>query len=208
MLLSIWLDVENRLVLLDFDGTITRKDTLLEFIRFYCGITRFLIGFAILSPVLLALGLKLISNHKAKERVLRFFFAHTPVELFNARCREFATAVLPCLIRPDAEILFSEERKRMSMVAVVSASPENWVKPWCDAMNIPCLATRLEVIDQKISGRILGKNCYGEEKARRIKEVFRLEAYERIIAYGDSRGDKEMLELADEKHFGPIHASP
>jgi HAD superfamily phosphoserine phosphatase-like hydrolase len=90
------------------------------------------------------------------------------------------------------------------MVAVVSASPENWVKPWCDARNIQCLATRLEVIDQKISGNIHGENCYGEEKVRRIKEAFRLEAYQRIIAYGDSRGDKEMLELADEKHFGAI----
>jgi len=200
--------MERRLVLLDFDGTITRKDTLLEFIRFYCGITRFLIGFAILSPVLLALGLKLISNHKAKERVIRFFFAHTPVELFNARCKEFATVVIPRLVRPAAEILFRQESTRKSIVAVVSASPENWVKPWCDARNIHCLATRLEVMDQKITGRILGKNCYGDEKAKRIKVAFELQTYQRIVAYGDSRGDKEMLELADEGHFGPLYASP
>ena len=155
----------------------------------------------ILSPALIAFKLKLMANQETKEIVLKFFFRGESLERFNARCLEFATAVIPGLIRPSAQLLLSAELAEKSKVAVVSASPENWVKLWCDALNIECLATRLEVIDQKITGKINGKNCNGVEKARRIKEAFSLDQFEKIIAYGDTQGDREMLQLAHEAHY-------
>jgi len=36
---------------------------------------------------------------------------------------------------------------------------------------------------------------------RRVREAYDTDAFERVIAYGDSRGDKEMLEFADEAHY-------
>ncbi|MCZ6166669.1 hypothetical protein O6B35_01880 [Campylobacter ureolyticus] len=47
----------------------------------------------------------------------------------------------------------------------------------------------------------MGKNCYAKEKVRRIKETFDLSKFDKIIAYGDSRGDKEMIEFADEGYY-------
>ncbi|MBL0255414.1 MAG: HAD-IB family hydrolase, partial [Chitinophagaceae bacterium] len=38
-------------------------------------------------------------------------------------------------------------------------------------------------------------------KAIRIKEVFDIGLYEKIFAYGDSRGDKEMLALATDAFY-------
>jgi len=86
-------------------------------------------------------------------------------------------------------------------VAVVSASPENWVKPWCDAHGVHCISTRLAVNNGTISGKIQGKNCYGPEKVTRINEAFNLADFSDIVAYGDSKGDREMLRLAYESHF-------
>ena len=193
--------MNKRLVLLDFDGTLTRKDTLFEFIRFYRGWVRFLGGLMLLSPLLVAFKMKLIANHRIKEIVLTFFFAGERLEIFNARCSEFARTVIPRLIRPSAQLLLSRALAEKSKVVVVSASPENWVKPWCDSLNLECLATRLEVVNQRLSGKINGKNCYGAEKARRIKEVFPLAQFDKIIAYGDTQGDREMLQLANEAHY-------
>ena len=193
--------MNKRLVLLDFDGTLTRKDTLFEFIRFYHGSGRYWSGLMLLSPVLVAFKLKMISGQKVKEIVLKFFFRGEGLETFNARCSEFAKSVIPHLIRPSVQLLLSRELAEKSKVVVVSASPENWVKPWCDTHYLECLATRLEVIDQKISGKINGKNCNGAEKARRIKEAFSLAQFEKIIAYGDTHGDREMLQLAHEAHY-------
>ncbi len=154
----------------------------------------------------MAMKLKLIPNQVAKERVLRFFFGGMPVEQFNSRCRDFAKDVIPSLVRPAALEVIRKEKENQSVVSVVSASPENWVKFWCDAQGIGCLSTRLQVVSQKITGSIEGNNCYGPEKARRIRDSFKLPDYSIVVAYGDSRGDREMFELAKETHFGPIGA--
>jgi phosphoserine phosphatase len=63
----------------------------------------------------------------------------------------------------------------------------------------------VEVIDGRITGRFKTKNCYGPEKVNRIKAVLKgpREDYE-IFAFGDSRGDREMLNFADQGFFKPF----
>ena len=123
---------------------------------------------------------------------------------FNSRCLDFTRKVLPGLIRPEALKAIEAYRKQKVTIAVVSASAENWVKPWCDANGLICLATKLEVNDGAITGKLSGRNCYGDEKVCRIKEHFNLADYQEIIAYGDSSGDKEMFELAHKTFYKPF----
>ena len=67
------------------------------------------------------------------------------------------------------------------------------------------LGTKLEVRDGKLTGRFLTPNCYGQEKVNRLKQVLNepRQAYS-IKAFGDSRGDKELLEYADQGHYKPF----
>jgi phosphatidylglycerophosphatase C len=190
---------EKRLVLFDFDGTITTKDTFIEFIRFYHGPIKFAAGFLLLSPFLIAYKLRLMANWKAKEKVLTWFFKNESLDTFTSKCDEFTMNVLPKLIRPKALEAIHEMEKDYDIV-VVSASAENWVSPWCRANNLHVIGTTLEIIDGKLTGKIKGKNCFGIEKVNRIKEKYDLVSYTEILAYGDSSGDKEMFELAH-KHF-------
>lgn len=195
---------KKRLVLFDFDGTLTTRDTLIEFIRFYHGDARFLLGFALLSPVLVMLKLKLIHNQKAKEIVLRHFFQGEPVETFHRQCLRF-TPHIDTLLRPQAKAMLKQyQNEPQTELAVVSASPENWVSIWCNHVNIPCIATRLENDNGRITGKIIGKNCFGQEKAERIQQQFDLSQFSEIIAYGDSAGDREMLALAHKKFYKPF----
>lgn len=92
-------------------------------------------------------------------------------------------------------------KKYWHIVVVVSASIEDWLKPWCDENKVKLIATKLEFKNELITGRFASENCYGEEKVRRIKEVYALESFEYIYAYGDSSGDIKMLSLADEQHY-------
>lgn len=197
--------MKKRLVLFDFDGTITTKDTFIEFIKFYHGPTKFAVGFALLSPFLVAFKLKLLANWKAKEKVLSWFFKDESLETFTNKCEAFTIQVLPKLVRPKALAAIHEMEKDYDIV-VVSASAENWVSPWCRANKLHLLATTLEVVNGKLTGKIKGKNCFGMEKVNRIREKYDLVSYTEILAYGDSSGDKEMFELAHKHFYKPFRS--
>jgi HAD superfamily hydrolase (TIGR01490 family) len=194
----------SKLVLFDFDGTVTTKDTLIEFVNFFRGRKKYLLGMIMLAPYLALYALKLIPNWKAKQFFLAHYFKGEKIADFNARCQEFAAKVLPSLIRPAASAAIERYRGENATIAVVSASAENWIKPWCDQNGILCLATKLEVKEGAITGKIDGRNCYGDEKVCRITKHFDLSNFSEVIAYGDSAGDKEMLALAHRKYYKPF----
>lgn len=194
----------KKLVLFDFDGTITTHDTLAEFMIFYHGKAKYYLGLGILSPILASYVFKLMPNWKSKEYFLSWFLRGEKYTDFESKCRAFAESRLPQLIRPGALEQIEQHQREGATIAVVTASAENWVKPWCDKHNIRCIATRLEASDKKLTGKILGKNCHGEEKVCRIKEQFSLREFDKITAYGDTSGDKQMLDLAHEKFYKPF----
>ena len=86
-------------------------------------------------------------------------------------------------------------------MVVVSASPETWIRPWCEAQGMEAIATRLEEREDRLTGKIAGRNCQGEEKVRRVREIIDLDSYTRIYAYGNSSGDMPMLSLAHERYL-------
>lgn len=191
----------GRLVLFDFDGTLTKKDTLLAFIVFTHGWPRTLLGFLLLSPYIIGWKLSLINNQYAKERLLRYFFGGEPRTSFDQRCLAFAAQELTQLIRPEASRLIAQYKQSGERMIVISASPENWVSPWCKSQELECIASRLEYKDGRLTGKIDGANCHGAEKVRRLRDIVSVEDYATIIAYGDSGGDRELLALAHEKHY-------
>lgn len=198
---------KRQMVLFDFDGTITTRDTLIEFTRFYRGKRKFWIGMLTLTPSLVLYKLKLLANWKAKQFFLSRYFKGEPADAFNARCYAFAKTVLPGLIRPGARRAIEQYKNEQATIAVVTASAENWVKPWCDQQGILCLGTKLEVKDGLLTGKIDGRNCNGDEKVCRVRAAFDLSKFSEIIAYGDSPGDKEMLALAGQQHYKPWRPS-
>lgn len=196
--------VKKEIAFFDFDGTITTKDTLLEFIKFSKGKFHFYLGFLFHLPFLIAYKLKIISNQSAKEKILRFFFQDMLVEKFKDHCNDFSKNRLPSLIRPKALQEIKRLKEKNILVVIVSASPENWIQNWAAENNLELIASRLEVSNKKITGKILGKNCHGDEKVSRIIEVFDLSQYKVVAAYGDSKGDKPMLQLATSSYYKPF----
>jgi phosphoserine phosphatase len=69
---------------------------------------------------------------------------------------------------------------------------------------VSLISTRLETNNGKLTGRIEGKNCRGIEKVRRIKMQYKLDEYDEIYAYGDTKGDKPMLGLATIAFYKPF----
>ena len=59
------------------------------------------------------------------------------------------------------------------------------------------IATKLEERDGILTGKFASRNCYGVEKVNRLKEFFTDREREYLSAYGDSSGDKPMLNYAN-----------
>lgn len=188
----------------DFDGTITTRDTLLEFIKFAKGKWAFYSGFLYNIFYLIAYKIKLISNQEAKEKVLSYFFKDMDLIEFDKLSEAFSKKKLPSIIRHGAEKEIARLQQGNFVVVIVSASPENWIRHWCKERNLILIASELEVINGKVSGKISGKNCHGEEKVRRILEKYVLKEYDEIYAYGDTKGDLPMLGLATKSFYQPF----
>ncbi len=188
----------------DFDGTITTDDSLIKFIRFVVGDTKFTIGMVVLSPMLTAYKLKLIPNYKAKQYMLSYFFKGMTEEKFMQVANEYSLNHIDTILRPKAMEKIAWHKEQGHKVVIVSASIECWLKPWCDKHNLDLIATKLEINDGRVTGKFLTKNCYGIEKANRVHEQYNLDDYDHIYAYGDSRGDQELLALADESFYKPF----
>ena len=192
------------LALFDFDGTITKDDSLLKFIRFVVGDGRFVFGLVVLSPILVAYKLKLIPNYKAKQKMLSWFFKGMSKEAFLKVANEYSLVHIDKILRPKAIEKINWHKNQGHKVVVVSASIECWIRPWCEKNSLELIATKLEIKDDIVTGKLLSKNCYGVEKVNRIKEIYNLKDFEYIYSYGDSSGDKQMLELAHEKFYKPF----
>ena len=189
------------LVLFDFDGTITRDDSLLEFIAYVVGFKKFFRGIFWLSPVLIGYKLKICSNNYARRWLMTYFFSGMSADKFAQICKKYSNTHIEDIVKFSAMAKIAEYKANGDKVVIVTASLEDWLAPWCRAQGLELLGTRIKKKGGVITGEIDGANCYGAEKVRRVREAYDTDAFERVIAYGDSRGDKEMLEFADEAHY-------
>ena len=194
----------KRIAVFDFDGTITRKDTLIEFIRFAKGSVALYWGMLLHLPLLIVMKLHLYDNGKTKELVFGWFFHEMSLEQFNELGRAFYQTQADNLIYSEAKRKIEEHKSHGDIIVILSASIENWVQPFASALQAEgLLGTQAEVQNGVLTGRFATKNCYGAEKVNRLKTWLAANVNEQpyIIAYGDSRGDKELLEFANEKHY-------
>ena len=190
----------------DFDGTLTTKDTLLEFIRFAKGSGQMFRGFLLFSPLLLLMKLHLYPNWKAKQQVFSYFFKGMNIDDFNALCTHFAEQNKHLLRPAGIEKVRQAIEEEQATVLIISASIDNWVRPFFDEIDkkIQVLGTQIETKEGHLTGQFTTKNCYGQEKVNRLTALYpHREAYE-LIAFGDSKGDKELLDFADKGFYKPF----
>ncbi len=182
----------------DFDGTLTRKDTFAEFVKFAKGRFAFFKGVMLCSPFILAYKLGFYSNDKAKERLFSYFFKGESYHSFQELGKKFQSEIKK-FENKDVVRLLLRHLKEQNQVYVISASIEEWVRPWCESLGmVKVLGTQIEVDGNGfLTGKFQSENCYGQEKVNRLMmiEPNRKQFY--LLAYGDSRGDKEMIEYAD-----------
>jgi phosphatidylglycerophosphatase C len=185
----------------DFDVTITTKDTFVPFLERAFGHKRMRSLFLQLSPEALKVVLGLSSRDVFKERIIRSLFSGESVDRLREIGRLHATEILN-LVRPAARRRIEWHKSRGDRLVMVSASLSLYLEPVAQVLGFDdLLCTRPSVNQRIFDGGIVGKNCRGPEKVQLLSGLLGNLAKYNLYAYGDSVGDREMLEVANHAYF-------
>lgn len=195
------MEQKKTLALFDFDKTITDRDTFLPFLIFSFGWIRTILVLSFLFPQALICIAGFMSRKKFKEKVFKLTIKGWTKEKFREVAQDFYKQKVKSFLRKPALDEIKMHLSNNADVSLVSASPEDWLWPFTEDLGINLIGTRLEIKNDRYTGNIVGGNCRREEKVNRVKEVYDLERYSDIYAYGDSKGDKEMLEMSNHPNF-------
>jgi len=192
---------KQNIAFFDFDGTLTTKDTLRYFAYYSSGLFPYLSGLVFLVPVFLKYLFRVLDRTDVFKHFIRYFYQGRKLRDMEVTAEKFCNRKITPFINNRIYKHFVKHIEAGDKVVVVSASLDLWLKPWCRASGIDLIATGFKVKDGIITGELDGERCYGMNKVLFIKERYTLENYRLIYAYGDSRGDQEMLELSDVAYY-------
>jgi phosphatidylglycerophosphatase C len=191
-------DAVRTVAAFDFDGTLTRHDSLLPFLVRLTGWPRVALALARVAPRLVQASRNSGDRDAAKERLLVHLLAGRRYRDVATLGEAYGRALISHAVRPEMRSRVQWHRAQGHDVVIVSASLDVYlhaVARELDAHEVLC--TRLEVDEQgACTGRMLGGNCRGPGKAARLREYLGAEPVT-LWAYGDSAGDDEMLAMAD-----------
>lgn len=189
-----------RVAVFDLDGTITRHDTYIDFLL-YClrkKPSRWVCLPALASYVLVhKAGLR--SNHWLKARFLGAVAGGmTRVQLMQI-CEQFVDRTMATNVKQPALDELKRLRGEGYSLVLATASFGLYVRSLAAKLEFDeVLCTEaLFNLDDKLTGTLDGKNCIGEEKARRIRVLLADREWAGVeLGYSDSKVDLPMLEMS------------
>jgi phosphatidylglycerophosphatase C len=198
----------QQLAVFDFDGTLTRRDTLVPFLAAVCGRRQVAVAMVRHGILVGRAAAGLGGETAAKQALFGRILKRRTIAEVQACLPPFTEQLLARGMRAEMLARVAWHRDEGHQLVMVSASPELYVGPIAGDLGFTTvIATRLEVDDEeRLTGRLLGANVKGPEKVRRLQE----ELGDAPVgwAYGNSRGDRELLALAAEATMVGKRARP
>lgn len=193
------------IVAFDFDGTLTTKDTFVKFIQFTKGNLFFYANVPLFGILWLLSIFKIWSTHKAKEFIFSHCFKGMSLSEFNQFAVDFAKHI-DQMLQPKAIQTIEESLSQGFEPVIVSASIANWILPWAQSKNIQTVIATTIAIDSNanLTGKFSSKNCVNQEKVNRLLELYPDRSSYKLVAYGNSSGDEQLIDFADEGFYNQL----
>jgi phosphatidylglycerophosphatase C len=194
----------KKLYLFDFDGTLTYKDTMFLFLKFY-NPAKYSFQFLKHVPLFVLLKLKLADAEAVKKSFISSILKGESRYQIEKKANLFFEENYPSLFRENALDFIKNIDRENTESYIVSASLDIWVQPFAEKLNMTLLATKAEFKDDIFTGKFVGKNCNKDEKVCRVEAELGDKKFDKIIAFGDTSGDKAMFKFANESHYRFFH---
>jgi phosphatidylglycerophosphatase C len=185
------------LAFFDFDGTLTTEDTILPLglyltrtkSRRYVTTARLLVLMALLKG-------RVISNDQFKRRFCELLLKGETSDRVDRLCRAFADQYVQGILNEPIVRRLREHCCAGDEVYIVTSNFGFVLRAL--AQQLPAdgvIATEPDVESGRYTGRLRGSACDGAEKLSRVVLQFGQERVRAAAAYGDSRGDRPLLEF-------------
>jgi HAD superfamily hydrolase (TIGR01490 family) len=185
-----------KIVLFDFDKTLTTKDSFIEFLKFAVSKPKLFLKSIILLPSFVFYKVGGLSSEKFKKKVLLSFFKGWTDEKLSILGEQFSKDIIPQILNKEIVLKLQNHISNGDKVVIASGSLAIWLKPWTNNFGVDLISTKLSFKNNVFSGKLDGKNCIREEKRLQIIKRYNLDLYSEVICYGNKGDDNEMLSLA------------
>ena len=141
----------KKLYLFDFDGTLTYKDTMFLFLKYYDSKKYFWSYFKHI-PVFILVKLKLMDAELAKKSFIASVLKGEREIKINRKVLAFFDEYYPKIIRESALDFFKNIDKNNTTFYLVSASLDIWVRPFAKKMGMTLIATEAQFVEGRFTG--------------------------------------------------------
>ena len=184
-----------KLYLFDFDGTLYKKDSMIDFLKhLHNNIFKYYFLNLLFLPVWFLKALRFINIETYKSIFLKIHLKnYSEKKIFN--CSKFFSKKIYKNLFPGAkEYLKSIDGEK----CIISSSVDIWMDDISKELGVELICTE-SVFKNKKFDRI-NKNCNYSQKLIRVKEKYDLNFFDNIFIFGNSKGDYEMYKLGTKHH--------
>ena len=195
-----------KVVFFDFDKTLTKVDTLLLFAFFVSIQTKKVYKIIFVFYVFVLFRIKIIKNLSFKQIFAKILFFKMSSNLLLYYSDQFFKKYLNILKLDESLKILQKNVAMGNKVYIVSSNFDIFLTPLTDRWKVNgIIATELEVIDNIVTGNLKGLPCDGVEKLRRVLEKIDIDSVKRADAYGDSKGDYDLLNFVKNGYWIRCH---
>ena len=190
----------RRIAAFDFDGTVSKRDTLVPFVAGVAGPARF-------AAVCGRLGLSgarrrvdLMARDDVKAELARLVFRGRTEDEIRSRADRYGKALLASRLRSFMVDRVTAHVDAGHDTLFVSASLTYYIEPIAHALGMDAvIAVELEAIDGVFTGELARPNVRAHEKVVRLDEWTAATGGgdRELWSYGNSSGDHALLAAAD-----------
>tara|TARA_B100000886_G_scaffold226631_1_gene157939 strand:- start:2703 stop:4253 length:1551 start_codon:yes stop_codon:yes gene_type:complete len=190
--------LREKIVIFNVENTLIKGNSLI--IAAWCANKSYQFFFKLIYffPIFLIFKIGILNPKEFKEKFLKIFDI---CKMFNDNSENHFNKLILSKLRNEAIAKLNYHKKKGHKIYLCSAAPEILLKHLAKTLEVKIISTRLVFIDKKWLPHIDGLNCSGQEKLNQIiKNISPINKID-LEVYGDSLGDKEILEAADHPHF-------
>jgi len=190
----------DRIAVFDFDNTLSTKSSTIPFLR-HLHKHDFFFQFIQVLPTALLFQTKFLGIDDLNTAFVRQFIKGLSKKQLLTFAESFNKHYMPNILNTIAMQRLQWHKKKLDFCLLATSAYNVYIDAWAAQHGFDAVvSTKIEFDNKDLAtGKLERPSCYGKEKLKRVREL--IGQKEITYAYGDSKGDKQILEVAKNAYY-------